>query len=178
MEKNPDYSKTCIYKIIPNNNDLKYCYIGNTTNIEQRIKNHHSNCENINSVSYNRLLYKTIREHGGWDNLSIIEIEHFPCNNDIEARQREQFYIKELKSNLNIIRAFRTEDEKLEQINKEYRTPEQLQEKTKKYYEQNKQICNEKSKIYYNNNKDYFENKRKTYYESHKDELKIKKTNI
>ena len=33
MEKNPDYSETLIYKIIPNNNELNYCYIGNTTGI-------------------------------------------------------------------------------------------------------------------------------------------------
>ena len=58
MEKNPDYSQTVIYKIIPKNNELKYCYIGNTCNIKQRIKNHYSNCKNNNSTSYSRLLYK------------------------------------------------------------------------------------------------------------------------
>ncbi len=175
MEKNPDYSNTVIYKIIPNNNQLDYCYVGNTTNIEQRIKNHRSSCENNNSISYNRLLYKTIRENGGWSEWSLVEIENFPCNNDIEARQREQFYIKELNANLNLIRAYRTEEEKIEQINTDYRTDEQIREKTKKYYYNNKDLCNEKSKIYYYNNKDYFEKKRKEYYETHKEELKIKK---
>lgn len=174
MEKNPDYSKTCIYKIVPNNNKLNYCYIGNTTNIEQRVKNHRSNCENINSCSYNRLLYKTIRENGGWNEWTLEEIEYFPCNNDIEARQREQHYIKQLNSNLNLIRAFRTEEEKIEQINTDNRTLEQLREKTKKYYDNNKELCNEKSKIYYNNHKDYFEKKRKEYYEANKDKIKEK----
>ena len=171
MEKNPDYSQTVIYKIIPKNNELKYCYIGNTCNIKQRIKNHYSNCKNNNSTSYSRLLYKTIRENGGWNEWEFIVIQKFPCNNDIEARQREQFYIKELNADLNIIRAFRTEDEKIEQINKDNRTPEQLREKTKKYYDKNKEICNEKSKLYYSDNKEYFEKKRKEYYELHKEEL-------
>ena len=174
MVKNPDYSKTCIYKIIPNNNQLNYYYIGNTTNIEQRVKNHCSNCENINSVSYNRLLYKTIRENGGWNKWRLEKIENFPCNNDIEAREREQYYIKELSANLNIIRAFRTEEEKIEQINKDNRTTEQLCEKTKKYYHNNTELCNEKSNIYYKNHKDYFEKKRKEYYEKNKDKIKEK----
>jgi hypothetical protein len=173
MEKNPDYSETVIYKIVPNN-ELKYCYVGNTCDIECRIKNHRSNCENFNSKAYNRLLYKTIRENGGWSEWSLIVIEKFPCNNDIEARQKEQFYIKELNANLNIIRAFRTEDEKIEQINKDNRTPEQIREKTKKYYNENKEICNETSKLYYHTNKEYFEEKRKEYYELHKEELSEK----
>ena len=42
MEKNPDYSQTEIYKIIPNNNELKYCYIGNTTDIMKRTNGHRS----------------------------------------------------------------------------------------------------------------------------------------
>lgn len=175
MEKNPDYSETVIYKIIPNNDELKYCYVGNTTNIEKRINGHRSSCKNINCQSYNKLLYKTIRENGGWNEWSIIIIEKFPCNNDVEARQREQFYIKELNANLNIIRAFRTEDEKIEQIKKDNRTPEKIREKTKKYYEKNKEICNEKSNLYYHNNKEYFEKKRKEYYELHKEELAQKK---
>jgi hypothetical protein len=173
MEKNPDYSETVIYKIIPNT-ELNYCYVGNTCDIERRIKNHRSNCENVNSEAYNRLLYKTIRENGGWSEWSLIVIEKFPCNNDIEARQREQFYIKELNANLNCIRAFRTDDEKIEQIKKDNRTLEQLHEKTKIYYEKNKEICNEKSKVYYHNNKEYFETKRKEYYKSHKEELSEK----
>jgi hypothetical protein len=175
MEKNPDYSQTVIYKIIPNNNELKYCYIGNTTDIMKRTNGHRSSCENINSRAYNRLLYKTIRENGGWNEWSLIVIENFPCNNDIEAREREQFYINELNANLNIIRAFRTEDEKIEQIKKDNRTPEQIREKTKKYYDKNKEMCNEKSKLYYNDNKEYFEKKRKEYYELHKEELAEKK---
>ena len=75
---------------------------------------------------------------------------------------------------MNLIRAFRTEEEKIEQINTDNRTLEQLREKTKKYYDNNKELCNEKSKIYYNNHKDYFEKKRKEYYEANKDKIKEK----
>ena len=58
--------------------------------IEQRVKNHCSDYENINSVLYNRLLYKTIRENGEWNKWRLEKIENFPCNNGIEAREREQ----------------------------------------------------------------------------------------
>ena len=178
MNKNPDYSQTIIYKIIPNNIILNYCYIGNTCNIQNRIQNYQSNCINYNCAAYNRLLYRTIRENGGWNEWSLIPIEKFPCNNDNEARQREQFYIEKFNTNLNIIRAFRSEEVKIEQINKDNRTPEQIREKTKKYYEKNKEICNIKSRLYYSNNKEYFEQKRKEYYQLHKEELKKKNLEI
>ena len=47
MNKNPDYSQTTIYQIKPSNPDLNYCYIGHTTNIEIRQKQHKSTCYNI-----------------------------------------------------------------------------------------------------------------------------------
>ena len=175
MEKNPDFSKTKIYKIIPLSGFLNFCYIGSSTDLKQRIKNHSSNCNNINSAAYNRPLYKTIRENGGWTNWELIQLENYPCSNDVEARQREQFYIKKLNANLNSIRAYRTEEQKIEQQHTDYRTEEQLKEKSKKYYYSHKEDCNEKSKIYYNNNKEYFEKKRKEYYASHKEELNEKK---
>jgi hypothetical protein len=46
-------------------------------------------------------------------------------------------------------------------LKKDNRTAEQLKEKTKKYYYNNKEICNKKSKDYYYNNKEYFERKEK-----------------
>ena len=175
MEKNPDFSKTIIYKIVPLNECLNFCYIGSSTDLNLRINNHSSACSNINSAAYNRHLYKTIRENGGWSNWKLIQLEKYPCSNDIEARQREQFYIKELNANLNSIRAYRTQEEKIEQQNTDYRTEEQLKEKSKKYYHSHKEDCNEKSKIYYDNNKEYFEKKRKEYYAAHKEELSAKK---
>jgi len=175
MEKNPDFSKTIIYKIVPLNESLNFCYIGSSTDLNLRIKNHSSNCKNVNSAAYNRVLYKTIRENGGWSNWELIQLENYPCNNDNEARKREHFYMKNLNANLNCIRAYRTEEEKLEQQKSDYRTEEQLKEKSKKYYHSHKEDCNEKSKIYYNNNKEYFEKKRKEYYALHKEELNAKR---
>lgn len=175
MEKNPDFSKTIIYKIVPLNECLNYCYIGSSTDINLRIKNHSSSCNNTNSTAYNRYLYKTIRENGGWFNWELIQLEKYPCNNEIEARKREQYYINKLKANLNSIRAYRTEEEKIEQQHSDNRTEEQLKEKSKKYYHSHKEDCNKKSQIYYTNNKEYFEKKRKEYYALHKEELSIKK---
>lgn len=175
MEKNPDFSKTIIYKIVPLNECLNYCYIGSSTDLNLRINNHSSNCNNTNSTAYNRYLYKIIRENGGWTNWELIQLEKYPCNNEIEARQREQYYINKLNANLNSIRAYRSEEEKIEQQHSDNRTEEQLKEKSKKYYHSHKEDCNKKSQIYYTNNKEYFEKKRKEYYALHKEELSIKK---
>ena len=175
MEKNPDFSKTIIYKIVPLNECLNYCYIGSSTDLNLRINNHSSNCNNTNSTAYNRYLYKIIRENGGWSNWELILLEKYPCNNEIEARQREQYYINKLNANLNSIRAYRTEEEKIEQQYSDNRTEEQLKEKSKKYYHSHKEDCNKKSQIYYSNNKEYFEKKRKEYYALHKEELYAKK---
>lgn len=175
MEKNPDYKNTVIYKIIPKDTNLNYCYVGSTVCLQIRTNHHKSVCNNTNSNRHNLLLYKTIRENGGWENWEVIKIIDYPCETEIEAKQKEQEYIKELSANLNMLRAFRTEEEKQEQIKKDNRTKEQINEKSKKYYHNNKEICNEKSKDYYNNNKEYFEQKRKEYYELHKEELAEKK---
>ena len=175
MEKNPDYNKMLIYKIVPKDTTLNYCYVGSTVDLRIRTNQHKSVCNNINSSGYNILLYKTIRENGGWDNWEIIKVLDYPCNTDIEAKQKEQEIIKELNANLNTLRAFRTEEEKQEQLKKENRTKEQLKEKSKKYYAKNRNLCMEKCKEYYQNNKEYFEQKRKEYYEAHKEELNEKK---
>jgi hypothetical protein len=175
MEKNPDYKNTVIYKIVPKDITLNYCYVGSTICLQTRTNHHKSVCNNTNSNRHNLLLYKTIRENGGWENWEVIKIIDYPCETEIEAKQKEQEYIKELSANLNAIRAFRTEEEKHEQSKKDNRTKEQLKEKTKKYYYNNKEICNEKSKDYYYYNKEYFEQKRKEYYDLHKEELAEKK---
>lgn len=175
MEKNPDYKNNVIYKIVPKNTSLNYCYVGSTCCLRIRTNQHKSVCSNINSNRYNLLLYKTIRENGGWENWEIIKIIDYPCETEVKAKQKEQEYIKELNPNLNMLRAYRTEEEKKEQIKKENRTKEQLKEKSKKYYHNNKEMCNQKTKEYYHNNKEYFEQKRKEYYEAHKDELLEKK---
>ena len=61
-----------IYKL-RHKDDLKETniYIGHTKNMQQRMWQHSSRCENINDPAYNQEKYKYIRDNGGWKNWEI-----------------------------------------------------------------------------------------------------------
>jgi pantothenate synthetase len=61
---------------------------------------------------YNKKKYVEIRENGEWVNFQMLEIEKYPCLDNNEARSRKEVLRKELKANMNTIRAFRTDEEK------------------------------------------------------------------
>ena len=93
------FSRLVIYKIICNDICVNDIYIGSTVNFRHRGYQH-----KYNSKYSDIKLYKNIRENGGWVNYSIIELEKFPCNNSIEARERERYYYDLLNPNLNSIK--------------------------------------------------------------------------
>lgn len=95
----PDFSKTIIYKIV-HKDDLndENIYVGYTTNFINRKRCHKKCC---NNNRYNCKIYKYIRENGGWENFIMSEIEKYPCNNDKEARQKEQEWFYKLNAKLN-----------------------------------------------------------------------------
>ena len=102
-KNNIDYSNTIIYKIYCNDNEVKYVYIGHTTNFSQRKCCHKNTCNNIKSYLYNLKIYKFIREHGGWDNWTMIEIAKYNCKDSTEARIKEQYHYKLETLTLNSI---------------------------------------------------------------------------
>jgi hypothetical protein len=96
-----DYANTIIYKIVCKNLDVKCCYTGHTTNLTMRKNLHKSDCNNENSPRYILKVYKTIRDNGGWDNFSMLQIEEFPCKNTHEASARERYHYEIINSNMN-----------------------------------------------------------------------------
>lgn len=157
MPKLPvDYSKTCIYKLVHNDdiND-ENIYIGHTTDIVKRRHGHKIRCNNPNNKYNNLKVYQFIRENGDWDNWRMILVEKYPCNDVDEAKARERYWIKELKPTLNSYEPCRTKKERY-QDNKE-----QILEQKKEYYENNKQQIDEKHKEWYENNKQQIAEKRK-----------------
>jgi len=98
---NIDYSKTVIYKIVCNDENVDYLYIGSTTNFTKRKNCHKSCCNNINNKSYKQKKYVQIRENGGWENFKMIEVEKYPCNDNREAEARKEVIRLELKANMN-----------------------------------------------------------------------------
>ena len=96
-----DYSKLIIYKIVCNDDNITDCYVGQTTNFSNRKWGHKNDCNNAISEHYNVPLYQFIRLNGGWDNFSMLIIEHYPCESKEEALKREQYWVKLLKATLN-----------------------------------------------------------------------------
>ena len=140
-KKNMDYSKNVIYKIVCNDLNVKMCYVGHTTDFIRRKYKHKSDCNNENSEKHNLKIYKEIRQNGGWDNFTMVEIEKYPCNDNNEAATRERYYYELLNANLNHQVPNRTHKESI----KEYKA--QNKDKIKKYH-------NEYNKEYNVQNKD------------------------
>ena len=91
------FSRLVIYKLVCNDNS-NVCYIGSTVNFNHRIYQHR-----YNSKHSDIKLYKNIRENGGFENYRMEIIEYFPCNNSIEARDRERYYYDMYNPILNSI---------------------------------------------------------------------------
>ena len=140
-----DYKKVIIYKLVCDDLSVKDLYIGHTTDFTNRKKSHKSQSLNSNYIGYNFKVYKMIRENGGWNNWSMIEIEKYPCNDDNEARARERFWYEELQATLNSQCPILNVGEK-KQYDKVYkeRNKDKLQVKYKDYYEKNKDYYREK----------------------------------
>jgi len=57
-----------IYKLVLPDGE---CYIGSTNDIQQRLRRHKSDCNNENSRSFERKLYKYIRDNSmSWDDIT------------------------------------------------------------------------------------------------------------
>jgi len=82
-----------VYKIYDVNNASKF-YIGSTKNLVKRIQRHKSRCNKNDG----RVLYKYIRDNGGWDCFNFEVIEE--CLN---YKNREIELIRTLKPPLNMM---------------------------------------------------------------------------
>jgi len=118
------YNQSHIYKLCCKDTDITDIYIGSTTNFRHRKYEHKSCCNSINNKKHNYKVYQFIREHGGWENWTMILIENVNCNAKLELHQKERYYIEKLKPSLNQQLPSRTQEELLEyqkEHNKEYR---------------------------------------------------------
>jgi hypothetical protein len=157
MENPPDYSKTKIYMLKEIDNDDSEIYIGHTINWRIRKSNHKRNCNNASLPKYNYKVYNHIRINGGWCKWKMYLLEECFCNNKIEAKMKEQEYIKIYNPTLNVIKAFVSDEEK--------------KERERIYYQNNKKEINKTHKVYNKNNKEKVAECKKVYRDNHKEEL-------
>ena len=92
-----DYSNTIIYKITCNDTSITDIYVGHTTNFIKRKYQHKVLCNNSSKLK----IYDIIRQNGGWNNWSMVEIAKYCCQDVTEARIREQEHYELLKPSLN-----------------------------------------------------------------------------
>jgi hypothetical protein len=163
-----DYSKTIIYKIVCNDLSVTDVYIGHTTDFTKRKNAHKTCCNNQNDKSHNFKVYQMIRQNGGWDNWSIVEIEKFCCKDGNEAKARERYWLESLNSNMNTRIPNRSNSEYY-QANKTTICEKQLA-----YYHANREKKSEYKYAYYQANKEKFTENNKAYYQSNKEKLNEK----
>ncbi len=98
-----DYANGLQYKIVCKDPTITDCYNGSTCSLKDRKKTHKSMSCNPNCKQYNLKVYRFIREHGGWDNWTMVQLELSPCNTKQEliAREREIFDIIKPTLNMN-----------------------------------------------------------------------------
>ena len=112
MPKNPiDYANGLQYKIVCKDPAITDCYNGSCVSFKDRKKNHKSKSNNPNDPDHNYKVYRFIREHGGWDNWEMIQLELSPCKNNQELRLREREIFDVLKPTLNMISPMTTPEE-------------------------------------------------------------------
>ena len=141
MPKQPiNYDKTIMYRIVCKNPEIKDCYVGSTTDLKSRKQNHKNCCNRETSKKYNFNVYTFIREHNGWDNWDMLEIEKYKAIDQPDQAKRERYWLEFYGATLNSQIPSRTQKEH-EEYQKEYR-------------EENKEDKKEYNKIYREKNKE------------------------
>jgi len=146
-----------IYKIVCKDISIKSIYVGSTINFKNRQKHHKA----IHQTK-NRPIYQTIRENGGWDNWSMIEIETLECSKE-EARMRERHWCETLNADLNMIRPIISEDELREGV----------RERSNNHYQENIEEIRARHNAYNTRNKEYFKNWREEHREEQREKRRI-----
>ena len=163
MPRTPiNYQNTIIYKIVCNDLNIKDLYVGHTTDFKRRKSQHKHTSQCDTNKDYNCKIYKVIRENGGWDNWTMVEIEKFSCNDSKEATARERHWFEILEAKMN---------SQFPQRNvKEYNeaNKDTIKERAKQYREKNKPKAKEYHLLYKQQNIEKLREIRNRYYNTHK----------
>ena len=128
--------KYIIYKI-----QIKdYIYIGSTKNFTMRKARHKQYCNSGKDF----LVYRTIRENGGWDCCTMVPIKEIEVESKRHAEMAEEQVRVEYNAQMNTKRAYVTEEQKKEyqqtpeykEYQKEYRQTPEHKEYHKEYHKQ------------------------------------------
>lgn len=177
MDKGIDYSKTIIYKIYCNDPTITDIYIGHTTNFTQRKKTHKQMTLHNTNIHSNRYVYNFIRDHGGWDNWSMVQLQESNLKNKREAEAYEHNWIQKLGATLNSKKPYMQCKENSVEYKKEWyeNNKKEVLEKAKNNYENNKEQKLAYQKKYAAENKEKISAANKIYNEKNKEIISEKK---
>ena len=108
----------CVYKISCIDENIKEFYIGSSVNFDRRIRQHKSNCNNLNRKEYCYPLYMFINVNGGYNNWEIVVIKEYKFITKKELEMNEQYYKVLLKPELNSKNAYGIDIEKRKKTQK------------------------------------------------------------
>lgn len=164
-----------VYKLCCVDTDIEECYVGSTKNFNRRRTSHKSVCNNEKNNYYNLYVYQFIRDNGGFNNWSMIQLEvvNYETKRDLEAHERR--WIEQLKPKLNKYIPVRTRQE-YKEYQKEYQKDKKdnIKEYQKQYQKDNKDKIKQYQKQY---NKEYQKNNRDKIKQYHKEYNKNNKDN-
>lgn len=134
------YNNGIIYKLCCKDPTIKDIYVGSTCAFRRRKSQHKHSCNTENGRTYNRNVYKFIRDHGGFSNWDMVEIKKVNCETKRELEKEERVVLEQLGGTLNKQTPARTMKE----------LAEASKEKHKIYYEKNKEELLEKANEKFN----------------------------
>ena len=167
-----NYNLAKIYKIVRKSDNV-LIYVGSTCEpmLCRRFDKHKQNAK----TRFNRKVYRTVLDNGGWENHQILLIKVYPCNSKDELHSEEAQFIRTLNPIGNMVIPMRTDKQyyidnrdKIQQ----YRIDNK--EKMQQYRIDNK----EKLQQYYIDNKDKIHQYCKEYRIENKEKLKLKSSKI
>jgi hypothetical protein len=164
-----------IYKLY--NPDCDFIYVGSTRDFTARKNKHKSDCNNVNGEKYNYKVYKTIREHDGFENWFMVVLEVMPDVTKLEAEMQEDTYRVQLNATMNTYRATRglmTEQEYNKQHYIENR--EHYLEYQKQHYIENRETILARVKQYKIDNREAVLEGHKQYYKNNIERISAKQT--
>jgi hypothetical protein len=156
MTKAKNFENCIIYKLVCLDTTYTEVYVGSTTCFKQRKSQHKVNCYNEKHRQYNYKIYQYIREHGGFENFVMVEIEKFPCEDGRQLEAREEHWRKELHATLNGRQAFTTDVELRIQKSEWQKNEGYVSHllSVKKYRDANKEKISQQKKEYRDANKE------------------------
>ena len=102
-----NHNNHIIYKI-QHTDKPELIYIGSTTRFDKR-KSEHKTDSKRGGVS--STLYGNIRDSGGWDKFTMVQIKEFPCKNKLEVSAEVDKLRREMKAKLHQCSVCKYDDE-------------------------------------------------------------------